>query len=913
MRSLLRRLWYLLRERRAHADLTEELAFHQEMKARELEDEGLEPDPARHAARRALGNASLAHDQVRDVWVPHWLQGFSQDLRIGLRSLAATPAVTAAAVLSLSLGIAANTGIFSLIDGLLLRALPVRDPGRLVMLTDGSAQHSDYWDYPVWRQLQSRKELFEGTLAWAGTRFDLTAGGESEYVNGIWVSGSYFDILGVPPFLGRTITGRDDAPGGGPNGPVAVISHDFWQRHFAGARDIVGRGLTLDRVAFTIVGVAPRGFFGADVGHAFDVAVPLGDWPLTNQVRGAGNSAGGPTVSIMARLRAAQTIDAATLRLRGIQPENRQATLPSGLPPAFLDRYLATPMTLEPGATGFSTLRERFSRPLLAMFIIVALVLLVACTNLANLSLARGTARRRELGMRLALGASAWRLMRQLIAESVVLAFAGAAAGVIGASWIAGLLTRQLSTTVSYAGPYAMTGAVFLDTSLDARVLAFAIGLSIVTLLVFGTFPAWHTSRVDPLDVIIEHRQAGRHRHLWRATDAFIAIQVAISLVLVASASLLVRTVSALETRPLGFDRHGLVIAAIDTRHTALSPEGRQALYGQLSDAVRRVPDVESAAISVRPAVVNGALFAQPIKAVSGAAPLPIRGVTVGLNVISPGWFQTMRIPIVAGRDVGRGDRLESPQVAIVNQAFARKFLGGANAIGHMVSLFLPGPPPPPVEIVGVVGDSVYGGPRSRIGPTLYLPIAQRSGVWLPVLESVDVTIRSRSGRVGGLESSVAGAIEAVNPDFSLELHPLSDYVGDALVQERLVGWLSGGFAVLALVLAAVGLYGVTAYAIARRRTEIGIRMALGAATGHIVRITISRLAALTVLGAAVGAVANLWTSRYVASLLYGVEPRDPANLMGALAVLVLTAMVAAATPVRAALRTDLASTIRSN
>ncbi|HEX5473965.1 MAG TPA: ABC transporter permease [Vicinamibacterales bacterium] len=912
MPSLLRRLVYLLRERGAHADLDEELAFHRDMTARELEQGGAETVDAQRAARRALGNTSLAHDDLRDVWVPHALQGIVQDFRLAVRALAGTPRVSAAAILSLALGIGATTGIFSLIDGLLLRDLPVRDPGRLVMLTDGGAQRWDYWNFPVWRELHARTELFDGTLAWAGTRFDLANGGESDYVNGIWVSGSYFGVLGVSPLLGRTIDQADDAPAGGVNGPVAVISYAFWQRHFAGAPDIVGRGLTLDRVAFTIVGVAPRGFFGADVGHAFDVAVPLGDWSLTSHARGAGNSPSGPTVTIMARLRRDQGIAAATDRLRGIQPEIRQATLPAGWPPAFLARYLSDPMTLESGAAGVSVLRERFSRPLLAMLVVVALVLLVACANLANLSLARATARRRELGMRLALGASAWRLMRQLIVESFVLAGTGAAGGLVVASWMAGFLTRQLSTTMSAAGPNAMTGAVFLDTSVDARVLAFAAVVTIVTLLVFGTMPAWRASRVDPLDAVAAQGRTERRR-AWRATDLFIAIQVAISLVLIASAGLLVRTFTALETRPLGFDRHGLLIATIDTQHASVSPEARQALYGQIVDAIRRMADVEDAALSFLPAVVNGAIVDQPIQAVSGVPPLPPRGANADANLISPGWFETMRIALVAGRDIGPGDGGDSPQVAIVNQAFARHFLGTANPIGHAVTLFLPGPPPPPVEIVGVVANSVYGGLRSEIRPTIYLPMAQRTDVWDRFLTRVDLTVRSRSGRVGSLEASVARTIQSVNPDLALTVHPLSDYVSDSLVQERLVALLSGGFAVLALALAAIGLYGVTAYAMTRRRTEIGIRLALGASAAHIVRLSISRLVTATLLGAAAGVVVSLWTSRLIASLLYGVQARDPANLAGAVGILVLAVTLAAWVPVSAALRTDPISTIRVN
>jgi putative ABC transport system permease protein len=904
MRSLFRRLWYLLRERRAQADLSEEMAFHREMKARELEEAGADSVEARREARRTLGNTTLAHDQVRDVWVPHALQGISQDFRLGLRTLASTPSVSAAAIFSLALGIGANTAIFSLIDSLLLRDLPVRDPGRLVMLSDGSDQHWDHWSYPVWREIHSRHQLFDGTLAWAGARFDLSSGGESKYINGIWVSGSYFDVLGVRPLLGRTISESDDAAGGGSNAPVAVISYAFWQHHFGGDPDVIGRGLTLNRVALTIVGVAPRGFFGTDVGHAFDVAVP------------ASGPANGPTVSIMARLRTDQTIDAATAMLRAIQPEIREATLPAGWPPAFLAQYLKAPFTvftLEPAAQGVSGLRERFVRPLLAILIIVALVLLVACANVANLSLARAMARRRELGMRLALGASTWRLMRQLIAESIVVASGGAAAGLAAAPWIADRLTKQLSTTIPVRAPNAMTGTVFLDTSIDGRVLLFAVALTFLTLVIFGTVPAWRASRVAPMDALVEHRQPRWGRSVWRTTDVLIAVQVAVSMALIASASLLVRTLTALETRPLGFDRQGLLVATVETQHASVSPERRAALYNQALDAVRRLPDVADAALSFLPAVVEGSILAQPIQSVSGAPSLPARrGANAALNFISPGWFQTMKIPLIAGRDVGPQDRVDSPQVAVVNEAFARKFLRAANPVGHTVRFFQPGPPPAPVEIVGLVRDSVYGGLRSQIEATIYLPVAQRSGGWLPFL-SLDLSIRSRSQQVGALEKKVAQTIESVNPDVSVTVHPVSDYVSDSLVQERLVAMLAGGFAVLALALAAIGLYGVTAYAVARRRTEIGIRIALGASPANVVRTIVSRLATLICIGITAGVVTSLWSSRYLGSLLYGVRPGDPANLAGAITVLVLTATIAAWTPVRAALRTDPVSTVRCN
>ncbi len=864
MRKLLRRVWYLLRRGRAH-----------------------------------------------DVAVPSHLQGLGQDVRLALRTLAGTPIVSAVAVLSLALGIGANTAIFSLIDSLLLQTLPVRDPGRLVLLTEDTPNPNPYWNYRVWREIHRRPQPFDGTLAWAGTRFDLASGGETRYVDGLWVSGSFFDVLGVRALLGRTLSEADDVPGGGQDGPVAVISYDFWRRHFGGAPNAIGQTLALDRATFTIVGVTPRGFFGAEVGHSFDVAAPVEDQALVSGAGRPRNPAGGPEVSIMARLRSGETIDTATAALRGVQPQIREATLPQGLPKAFLDTYLKSAFTLAPAATGASLLRRRFSRPLLAIMAIVVLVLLVACANLANLALARADARRRELGVRCALGASRWRLVRQLLAESVVFASVGAGLGLVVASWSARLLVRQLVTTVSYSGPSATTGDVFLNVSIDGRVLAFTAVLTVATALVFAMLPALRASRVAPLDALIERSNGAWRRRRTGPAGILIVAQVAISLVVIVAAGLFTRTLAALETRPLGFDCHLILIATLDARHTPVAPGRRQALYGEVLDAVRRLPGVADAALSSVPPVTNGPTLGQPIKAVSGEAPLPPRGAFSALNLISPGWFQTMGIPLVRGRDVTRQDRLDTPPVVVVNETFAQTFVPGASAIGRTLTLFLPGPPPPPVEIVGVVSDTVYGGLRARIRPTIFLPLAQRDAVWWPFLTSVNLSIRSNAGRPELLTKSVTSAIGAVNPDLALTFHPLTDYVNDSLVQERLVTLLSGSFAVLALLLAALGLYGVTAYSVARRRTEIAVRMALGALPGNIVRLVLTRVLVLVAVGAGVGAAVSLWASTFVAALLYDVRPRDPATITGAAAALVAVASLAAWLPARRASRIDPASVVR--
>ncbi len=862
MRKLLRRIWYVLHQRRVHDDLTEELAFHRDMKERELRAGGAEPHRAAFAARRALGNPTLAHDQVHDVWLPPSVQGIGHDFRLAVRTLAATPIVSIVAALSLALGIGANTAIFSLIDGLLLRTLPVTDPASLALLVDDTSDESSYWSYEVWREIDRRSPFFDGTLAWSDARLNLTRGGETRFVNGVWVSGSFFDVLGVRPLLGRTLTPADDAPGGGARGPVAVISYDFWRRHFGGAPGVIGTSLTIERVPFTVVGVTPRNFFGLDVGRAFDVALPIQDQALLGGPDdGPGRRKG--LVRVIARLRPGGTIDAATAALRSVQPQIRDATLPQGWPKVFLDRYLKSAFTLTPAATGASMLRHRFSRPLFAIMVIVGLVLLVATANLANLALARAAARRRELGVRLALGASRFRLVRHLMAESIVLASTGAALGLAFASWTARLLVQQLSTTVTSGGSMPTTGTVFVDVSIDGRVLGFTMAVTVITVLVFGLVPALRASRVAPLDVLIDRRSHARRGRPAGPADVLLVAQVAISLIVVVAAGLFARTLTALETRPLGFDREGMLVATLNAERLAIDPARREALYASVLDAVRQLPGVADAPLSSAPPVSNGPIPGNPIRAISGEPPLPPRGVSSAINLISPGWFQTMGIPIVAGRDVSRDDRRGAPPVVVVNELFARRFLHGASPLGRTLTLFLPGQPPPPDEIVGVVSDSVYGGLRAEIEPTIFLPIAQCGPMWDRFLSTVTLSVRSSAGRPELLTKSVAAAIGAVNPDVALTFHPLSDYVKDSLVHERLIARLSGSFAVLTLLLAALGLYGVVAYAVTARRTEIGIRIALGAARHSIVRLALARVLTPLAAGVIIGAAVSLWVSSF--------------------------------------------------
>jgi predicted permease len=713
-----------------------------------------------------------------------------------LRALRAAPIVSGVAILSLTLSIGANTAIFSLIDSLWMRMLPVKAPDRLVLVTSGTAAGIQSWSYPVWEQIRDQPQLFDSTTAWFATRFDLASGGETQFVNGLEASGSFFDVLGVRAIIGRTFSNADDRRGGGPDGPVAIISYSFWQRRFGGSEDAIGRALSLDHVSFTIVGVTPPDFVGPDVGRAFDVAVPLGAEPLLRRSDTLLDRLDSYWLTVMARLKPEQTLENATAGLRGVQPEIRHATLPRDWPKPFLDRYLQDAFTLVPAATGRSQLRVRYARPLWTLMIVVVLVLLIACANIANLLLARAAVRRHELSLRRALGASRWRLIRQLLTESALLAGLGAAGGLLIASWAGRLLVRQLSTD---------TNPVFLDLSLDARVLAFTVGVTVVTALLGGTAPAFRASCAAPINALKEQSRGTVGEPHVGLANGLVVVQVALSVVLIVAAGLFVRTFTALVTRPLGFQPARVLLVRVDAQHTtvdSVDPTQRLQLYARVRDAVRPLPDVAEAAISlVTP--VSGVRINPPIN-VSDALSLPDHERAAFINFITPGWFTTFGTPMLAGRDVQDGDRKGSVPVVVVNQALARKFLSGANPLGHTVAT-VAGPTARSMEVVGLAADAVYASIREPALPTVYVPLAQFAGPPF-LLTSVSLSVRSKGGSPVRLTQSVAAAIRAVNPELALTFRPMADQVDASLTQERLMATLSGFFGAIALMLAALGL-----------------------------------------------------------------------------------------------------------
>ncbi|MCA1560326.1 MAG: ABC transporter permease [Acidobacteria bacterium] len=696
---------------------------------------------------------------------------------------------------------------------------------------------------------------------------------------------------------GRTFTEADDRRGGGPDGPVAVISYGFWQRRFGGAADVIGRSLTVERVPFTIVGVTPPEFFGVDVGRTFDVAIPLGTEPLIRGKESSLDRRSNWWLNVMVRLKQDQSLTAAETTLRGVQPQIREATIPPDYRPQDKEQYLKEALSLVPAANGGSGLRQRYRMPLTTIMVVVSLVLLIACANIANLLLARATARRHELSVRVALGASRLRIARQLLAESLLLAGAGAAVGLVFALWGSRLLVRQLSTT---------TNNVFLDLSLDWRVLAFTAAVAITTAVLFGVAPALRGTRVQPNDALKAQGRGVVGDGRLGLGNMLVVLQVALSLILLVAAGLFMRTFSSLANLDLGFESHPVLVASINAQRAQLEPAQRPELFRRVLEAASAVRGVSSAALSaVTP--VSGSTWNNRIELPDGPE-LPERERITFINLLSSRWFATYGTPLIAGRDFAETDTAAAPPVAIVNETFAKKFANGRSPLGMRVRQ--PGFGPRPTidrQVVGYVKDAVYRSLREPVPPTMYLPYAQQPDP--PSFMSVSV--RAAGGSPALLTRSLASSISGVNRDIAITFRPLADQVAASLTQERTVAILSLFFGGLALLLAALGLYGVTSYAVSRRRTEIGIRMALGAAPAGVIRMVLTRVAILVGIGVIIGSGISLWAARFVSTLLYGLEPNDPLTIAAASAVLGTIGALAGWLPARRAARIDPARVLR--
>jgi putative ABC transport system permease protein len=878
-------------------ELDAELRDHLERQVADYLREGLSEADARRKAAAQFGGLDQARESCRDQRGTRWLEDLATDLRYGLRMLAHSRTFTAVAVLSLALGIGANTAIFTLVNSLLLRTLPVHEPEGLVQLDGDSTTN------PIWEQIQSRqRQLFAGATAWSTQLFDLSQGGRAAPAEGLWASGEFFEVFGVPAILGRTFTPANDRRGGGEDATVAVISYAFWQRRFGGAADVIGRSISLNRVSFTIIGVTPPEFMGPQIGRAFDIAVPLRTADILDNSGGEQRLDGRSMwwLNVTARLKPGQTPDQATAALRAVQPQIREATTPTNWPAEHLKEYLREGLTLSTASQGPSNLRNQLEQPLMTIMIVVSLVLLIACANIANLMLARSSGRRHELTMRLALGASRARLARQLMTESLLLSALGAVAGLGFARWGSTTLVSQFSTS---------RDPLILDLSLDWRVLGFTAAIAILTAVLFGVAPAMTTRRLAPMDALKEQgrgRTGGRHR----LASPLVVVQIALSLVLVVGAGLFMRTFASLSTMPLGFDRDPVLLVELDVQRSQVPQERRADLYARLAGAAAGVAGVERAGASLL-TPVSGMGWNDGFM-IDGKEDLPIRQRLAFINAITPGWHSVYGTRVLAGREFTESDRAGAPGVAIVNRAFAKKFLRSGSPLGQMVQRS-GGPsdegPAAALEVVGIVEDAAYRNLRDPMPPTVYLPLAQLDAN--NVFPSGAVSVRSAAGSPALLIRSLTDTLSAVDPDVSLSFRPLKDQVDARLVRERVLALLGGFFGALALLLAGIGLYGVTSYAVTLRRGEIGVRMALGADVSRVLRLVLGRAARLVVAGVVIGAGLSLWLATFVSSLLFGLEARDVATLGSAVGLMAVVAILAAFLPAWRAARIDPVEVLR--
>jgi predicted permease len=886
-------LWRnLLRKDQIEEDLTKEVQAYLDLLTETKIKEGLKPEDARRAALIEMGGVEQVKERVREVRMGQRLETIWQDLRYGVRMLVKSPGFTCAAVLTLALGVGANTAIFQLIDAVRLRTLPVKAPHELaeVRMADmegarGGFARMPSVTNPVWEQIRERQQAFSGIFAWGTDSVNLAPGGEVRSARMLYVSGDFFNTLGVEPALGRLFTTADDQRGCGETG--LVISHEFWQREYGGDANVLGRKLTLGDHSFEIIGVTPAGFFGMEVGRSFDLALPVCAVAL---VRGNNNFLSGIMwwLTVTGRLKPDWSLERANAEMQAISPGLFEAALPANYPPASVKDYLGSELMAVPAGSGVSQLREEYEQALWLLLAIAGLVLLIACANLANLLLARASAREREIAVRQALGASRGRVVRQLLAESLLLAAAGALLGAGLAQALSHLLVAFISTS---------TDPVFLDLAADWRIFGFAAGLTVLTCLLFGLAPAIRATRVEPGVVM---KSGGRgitaSRERFSLRRALVVAQVALSLVLVAGALLFSRSLGRLLTVDTGFRQDGILMADVNFRRLNLPPARYPAFKDELLDRIRAIPGVEAAAIAHQVPLLGwggGSVWMDGHEA--GQAQ------NTSLSRVGPDYFKTLEIPLRAGRDFDARDRLDTPNVAIVNEAFARKFLNGANPVGHRFWVEAgPGDPDTLYEIVGLVGDTKYRDLREEFRSIAYYAAAQNSGAG----PGGRILIRS-----GLPQPEMVAAVKYIlgdtSPAVTVSFQGLKPMIEATILRERLMATLSGFFGLLALLLACIGLYGILSYGVASRTNEIGIRMALGARSRDVLWLILREALLLVTIGVAVGLPIVFAVTRLASTLLFGLTPTDPVSLLLAALLMLAVAMAAGYLPSRRATRVD--------
>jgi predicted permease len=865
---MLSRLLSLFRRRLLDRDLEDEIAGHLAIQEAEFRAAGMTPEAARAAALRAFGGVTQTREDYRERRGVPWIENAVRDARYALRGLRRSPGFTVAAVLSLAIGIGANTAIFSMVEALLLRMLPVAHPEELVSLYRTGGWGRGFTSWPFYLRVHERRDLFQDVAARSGVeevRFQTGAGGRLQAARREFVSGNYFGMLGVGPALGRVITDEDNRT---PHAhPVAVLSFDFWTSRFGADPTVVGRKLIIDETPFTVIGVAARGFRGVEVERHPDLWVPA--------MMAAGDimEPGRNWVWIVARRRQGVSRARAGAAVGTLFASYLTQVYGNHLVSSFRRTAMSQKIEVREGGSGLSRLRDEFGRPLAVLMAAVGLVLLAACANVAHLLLARGAARQKEMALRSWLGASRGRLIVQAMTETAILAVVGAAAGIVFAMWGERVILGFLPA--SSGDPFPVTP--------DAAVLGFTLALSLLAAALFGVVPALKsTANALPRA---------------RLRSTLVVAQVMFSVVLVVLAGLCGRSLSQLRGVNLGFHDQNVIAFSLEYPR-AWKPAQRNAARDQFLEAVAAMPGVSRVSYGF-PGPFLGGTSTATVRVAGSAAAAEQRWVSV--HWVAPEYFETIGTGPVAGREFVRSDTPSGRQVALVNQAFVRELLDDtARPLGRMIERF------ETAEIVGVVPDIPHQGLREKIAPTVYLPLTQHPPDWDPVL-----VVRAGVAPAA-LAAAMRRALARINPEITAsEPRTIRQKVDDSIFQDRLLATLSGFFGLVALALAAIGLYGVVSYGTARRSREIGIRVALGARQGAVAWMVLREALALVVIGIAIGLPASWAAAREVVSVLFGVQPGDVTTYAGTIALLGLCGALAAWLPARRAAGVDPSRVLR--
>lgn len=897
-RELFRRIGHWRANAQESADLEEEMRLHVALRAEQLRASGMEDAQAEATARRGFGNQLQLRERSREMWISGPLDNLARDVRIGWRGLRRSLGFTTVAVLTLAFGIGANSAIFQLVDAIRLRLLPVKEPGQLtsIQLADRKGWRGSQvsaWPTltnPQWEYFRDHQDIFAGALAWWSTRFGL--GADPRPVHGLFVSGDFFRVLGVAPELGRTFTAEEDRQGCGV--PGAVLNHAFWKSQFGSDPAIIGRKIVLNQQPVEVVGVTGPAFSGLEVGAGFDVAVPIcSQAALWN----AGNWLDEGAVwwlTVMGRNAAGNDAKSIDGRLRALSPALFRETLSPKYPREDVSDYLRMSLRALPGGAGVSALREPYEDPLLLLLAATGLVLLLACANLGNMILARASGRAHEFALRLSIGASRGQLLRQLMVENALLALASACAGLV----IANVLSHALVGFLETQG-----GPLHIDLRPDGKLIAFSTFVTAICCAAFGLLPAWRATGGDAADALKANSRLTATRSGSALRQVLVVAQVTLSLVLVFGALLFTRTLANVLAVDAGFRYAGVFLANINCSRLKVPAAASASFARELVEKIRRTPGVAAAAES----------DVVPLSGDGGGSRIWLEnsgrdgGVDSRTHAIGDGYMATMGIRLLAGREFDGRDTIASPRAAIINQALARQLKISGNPLGqHFRKEANPWEPERTFVVVGLASDTKYFSLKEEFVPITYYSTSQDND------RSPNIKVLIRSRALGpALTQTLQKTLKDRYPAIGLETRSLETMTRDGLLRERLLATVSGFFGLLAVLIAAVGLYGVISYMVVRRTNEIGIRMALGARRSHIVQAVVSRAALLVAIGIGAGVAVGMAAAQGVRSMFFGVQPYDFPTLAAAIVALVVVAVAASLVPALRAVRLDPSSALR--